>query len=76
MNLEEFKKELDIEKPRWFIDYANEQELKEFVGSIVDGSRFYTLTHYETTLRNSVASRLFVCARASYRFMKCREGKK
>jgi hypothetical protein len=76
MNLEEFKKELDIEKPRWFIEYANEQELKQFVNDALSKSNFYTLAHYENSLKDSVASRLFVCARASYRFMKCREGKK
>lgn len=60
MSLEEFMDAMDVEAPEWFINLADERDLKDFVR----GNQIATKKLSE--LRRRTGNRLFICARATH----------
>ena len=63
MNLNDFMKSLEEERPHWFMDFATKEEL---IGCIAPNTNVLDIVR----LSHVVASRLFVCARATHNFLR------
>lgn len=68
MDENDFAKQMDVQNPEWFIQLANEQELKGFAKRINfnKGDTDIALN----IMKISVTSRLFICARAAYHVLR------
>ena len=60
MTQEDFNNEMDQQAPNWYIDLANELELRDLVRHIKNQPSEIHLDK----LRSRVGNRLFICARA------------
>jgi hypothetical protein len=65
INESQFIHHLSLQNPTWYIDYATQTELQNFVHSITS-KRDISVPRPVTTLINQVGRRLFTCARATY----------
>jgi hypothetical protein len=61
MNEEQFAKQMDEQNPSWYVDMANEDELRDFARRVMRSRKLGN-----DTMREVVARRLFVCARATW----------
>lgn len=63
MDLNDFMKALEEERPHWFIDFATKEEL---INCIAPNTNILDIVR----LSHEVANRLFVCARATHNFLR------
>lgn len=61
---DKFIKGLDVDKPDWFIIYANQQELVDCIRQCTDGVS--GTVQAKNNLRREVSERLFAVVRAAY----------
>lgn len=62
--IDRLKAGLDIQQPNWWIDFANQQELKDFARQVTDKKS--GTVRAATNLRQQVVDRLFSVLRAAY----------